>query len=153
MVLESPHRDEYKDHQKPVPANGQTGRNIRRYLPCIPHVKEMGLVLLNAIPYQCSLGEKDRAFRDRIFSEIWQQGGKTCFESRLRGTFSNGDVVLNCCTKIVDLKSEKYLRELIDEVILGVELGCPVIRRSHSVNWRGKLGAEWEPRSANPTAE
>lgn len=75
------------------PACGSTGRNIKKYLPSVlfnylPAINETSrlitydlnkqiqngdycIALINAIQYQCSLGEDTLKYRDKIFSEMW----------------------------------------------------------------------------------
>lgn len=146
LVLESPHKDEY-DGERPVgPANGSTGRNIRSHVHGIPEAKDKGLILLNAVPFQCSLGKTSRVYRDAIFPEMWRRDGQIDFESRLKRLVVKRDVVLNCCTEVLDPASGRLFRELVDASILGLKLGCKVIRRSHPSSWRVRLGNEWAPR-------
>jgi len=84
MVLESPHVEEFKG--EPGPAKGRTGEMIRKHLPeaiDLSGVEGMGLVLLNAVQYQCSL-KNTSEFRDRIFRAVWSQGGKEDFQGRFK---------------------------------------------------------------------
>lgn len=102
LVLESPHTDEYVDTIGP--AKGKTGQNIRTFLDeaCnLRHCLQDGLyplILVNAIQYQCSLGCPTKFFRDRVFAEVWAQGGKSDFQSRINAVYREGDLIVNACT-------------------------------------------------------
>lgn len=88
LVMESPHIDEHspKLFYTPWPANGPTGKRIRQRIAAadLPITADTGLVLMNAIPFQCSLGispiGKDR---DTVFRPAWERGGRGFFPSRL----------------------------------------------------------------------
>ena len=68
MVLESPHVDEFIGNIGP--AKGFTGDMIRNFLHEVINLQDVdgfGLVLINAIQHQCSLGTSTSAHRDKIF--------------------------------------------------------------------------------------
>lgn len=121
LVLESPHKDEFVQNKNVMtvePAKGVTGRNIRNRLHCatknfaIENGVGFNLVLVNAVQYQCSLGDDltERAAkvtRDNIFSKCWSWNdgeGKASFIGRISTIFREGDVVLNCCTESISKK-------------------------------------------------
>lgn len=120
LILESPHRDEFyakdvKDkngtiiHHKgePIgPANGPTGTNIREHIAEIfPDFSNYHLVLMNAIPFQCSLGVIPEHFRDDVFNVAWNDEniGARFFEKRLKNLLDKLEkknvVIVNACTK------------------------------------------------------
>jgi hypothetical protein len=137
LVLESPHNDEFVD--APGPAKGFTGEMIRKYLPDAfdsTGLGEYGLILLNAIQYQCSLGSSTAVYRDRIFRAVWVQGGKENFQDRLQATFRPGDQVMNCCTKGNDFEINPPLRSLVEVAIRQVIPGLQTIKRMHPAAWR-----------------
>ncbi|WII93298.1 hypothetical protein QEO94_00080 [Kingella negevensis] len=77
VILESPHKDEYKDDRnKPTPAKGKTGKNIRKYLADIiskldsDKSKNYPIFLINPIQYQCSKGETNRSKTKKVFQRI-----------------------------------------------------------------------------------
>ena len=127
LVLESPHDDEYRGMATPVPANGTTGRHIRKYIGEVlddPKGTDYGtlqVILMNAVQYQCSqahtLGcRANRLKRDDVFRKTFGQGEE--FKQRLRGLdISDRDAVINCCTKG---GRTPYLRDLVGEAIKDV---------------------------------
>ena len=141
MVLESPHKDEFKD--EPGPAKGLTGEMIRQHLAeCIniSGLEDYGLVLVNAIQHQCSLGSNTIVYRDRIFRAVWSRGGNEDFHKRIADLYLSGDVVVNCCTKGNDYEMHTPLRNLV-EMALGPAIPNDArVRRMHPASWRK---AEW----------
>jgi hypothetical protein len=68
LILESPHTSEFD--ACPGPAKGSTGRNIVRYLRQVPGLQDkgdFGLLLVNAVQFQCSLGRPTSEVRDAVF--------------------------------------------------------------------------------------
>lgn len=139
IILESPHIDEFIGD--PGPAKGFTGDMIRNYLheSINPHdVDGFGLVLINAIQHQCSLGISTSEHRDKVFRSVWAQGGQENFEARLRSVLRPRDVVMNCCTKGNDAELNTPLRSLVEA---SMRLHFPevqTIRRMHPASWRTK---------------
>lgn len=146
IVLESPHVDEYDATHcyTPWPANGTTGENIQsRVLELAELLSvplEVGLILFNAIPYQCSQGNSGsakewKARRDKIFSHAWKQDAtRSFFRARLKGWVLPGDIVVNCCT--AGLKCKPPLRDLVETEIVSL-LGDTVkrVRMHHPSSW------------------
>lgn len=156
LVLESPHKDEFQDGQAIGPAVGSTGRNIAEHLWDMPEFKplaaETGVILMNAIQYQCSLGEPTWKCRDDVFRKLWSDRGYSVdFKTRLRKIIRAGDVVANCCTKG---KKRKYLREMVHESIVEVldeRKNVPLYGRAHPCSWwspRVRQASPWYSRSA-----
>lgn len=151
LVLESPHIDEFID--APGPAKGFTGEMIRKHLSEAfdPTGRfEYGLILLNAIQFQCSLGSNTAVYRDRIFRATWIQGGKENFQSRLQASYRQGDQVMNCCTKGNDFEINPPLRSLVENAIRQVNPTIQTIKRIHPAAWRdpawrGKAWRHVEP--------
>lgn len=103
LILESPHIAEFQDRNHQGPAQGPTGTNIRIYLREILDnlgidYQGRGLILMNAIRYQCSLGLPTDCVRDEIFLKVWNNGGENDFMQRLENLYQKGDVLINCCT-------------------------------------------------------
>lgn len=147
LVLESPHLDEFKEvpggPRVPCPANGYTGKRIAAHLPTMGFDATPGLILFNAIPFQCSLGEKPaKKHRDREFLKLWSSGGRAYFQERLKSAFLPSDIILNCCTKGVDSK-HPHLRERVQEAIESVVPACMVHRNTHPASWRLAPGKAW----------
>lgn len=141
MVLESPHIDEFKD--EPGPAKGLTGEMIRQHLgECIniSGLEDYGLVLVNAIQHQCSLGSNTIVYRDRIFRAVWSSGGEEDFHKRIADLYLSGDVVVNCCTKGNDYEMHIPLRNLVEMALGPVIPNVARLRRMHPASWRK---AEW----------
>ena len=101
LILESPHKDEFKG--EPGPARGATGHAISSQLMNVIGLRQFsdyGLILMNAIQYQCSLGKPTAKHRDTVFRRVWGSGGAEDFKDRLKTTYRPGDVIVNCCTKV-----------------------------------------------------
>jgi len=146
MVLESPHKDEFIGDSGP--AKGFTGDMIRNYLHealSQHNVEGFGLVLVNAIQHQCSLGISTSEHRDKVFRAVWGQGGRENFVTRLRSVLRPGDVVMNCCTKGNDFELNKPLRSLVQASIRLHFPEVQTIRRMHPASWRTKSwrGLAW----------
>lgn len=146
MVLESPHVDEFID--EPGPAKGFTGDMIRNFLPeaiNLQDADEFGLVLINAIQHQCSLGFSTAIYRDKIFRAAWAQGGLENFVIRLESVVRPGDIVMNCCTKGNDFELNTPLRSLVEASIRAHLPDVQAIRRMHPSSWRTKSwrGVAW----------
>ena len=147
LILESPHGREYCHPNGPVPANGTTGSNIRRYLG---EVLESGrkltdskleVILVNAVPYQCSQGaeltdDKKRAKRDQVFRATFCAGGEIPgleFVRRLSRYVRASDIVVNCCTKGV---TSPALRDLVHDSLMRLgEKNLIHLSTSHPVSW------------------
>lgn len=142
LVLESPHKDEYEGTRPIGPANGSTGRNIRRWLPEHVGLRSFGLILVNPIPFQCSLGEEQRLTTSKVFRAMWEAGEGSRFAERLKAIYSADDIVLNCCTKGIRRKGQVWLRTLVDHVITAhVPSGC-IERWNHPAHWKTEMTGE-----------
>lgn len=119
LVLESPHKDEYDKFNRIRaigPAFGHTGENINKYFAYVLNIALLkqtmrtpekygiyDLVLINAIQYQCSLGESTSIYRDDMFLHLWIE--KKCNEDFLNRIntlllkYSGDKIVINCCTQ------------------------------------------------------
>lgn len=137
LVLESPHKEEYKGHT-PRPAAGRSistaGGGIRElfsevcplqnYLPS----GDFGLVIVNSVQYPCALGDIDK-YRDDVFLECWHDFGEANFGSRIRKLYKPGDIIINACTK-----GKKRLRDLVDAALCA-NATTPHLRVFHPCNW------------------
>ena len=153
LVLESPHVDEFDPTHcyTPWPANGSTGDSIMRRALQMSEILNVpldtGLVLLNAIPYQCSQASADKESewkerRDLVFSHSWAQDStKALFRARLRHWVKPGDVVVNACT--AGLQCEPKLRDLVEAEMTGLfDATVTRVRMHHPAGWRRKHLAE-----------
>lgn len=148
MILESPHIHEFEEDVGP--AKGCTGRLLCKHILEVNGLcryKEYGLLLMNAVQYQCSLGYPTKCFRDKIFQTLWDPDE---FKGRLTALFREGDVVLNCCTKGY---GSSFLRDRVQMAVEDwrrgtTDIEIPVLRRTHPSSWHSKKNrrAEWEIR-------
>jgi hypothetical protein len=147
LVLESPHTSEFG--ASPGPAKGSTGRNIVRYLRQVPGLQDkgdFGLVLVNAVQFQCSLGRRTSEVRDAVFFDIWTTGGRTDFETRFRTLYRDGDCVINCCTRGKSRAASAQLRVQVHRALAARLLaGTVVLRRNHPSFWhfQANRSREW----------
>ena len=155
LVMESPHKDEYKEPFGP--AKGSTGRQIRRHLQdleipglsCPDSVRD--LILVNAIPFQCSLGVATKGWRDKVFRATWRNSrlGADYFEERIRKLLHKETILLNCCTQ-GEKDSEGFLNDLVhDRVLRMAREGSKFLyaRGKHPYSWfsEGNRVAELVP--------
>ena len=107
IILESPHKDEYKDKEFIAPALGKTGINLKdKFKGKIDEViennanlleGEYNLVLVNAIQYPTSLGFTTSNFRDRMWLDLWIVNNfRQCLINRINSY--NPDIIINLCT-------------------------------------------------------
>ena len=174
IVLESPHSHEFSEGNPIGPACGLTGANIYKVLPniigayhpqdgfsdkvkydslCDIENGKYKVFLLNAVPFQCSLGEDTSLFRDAIFKKIWDRkkdanGVQSFFKSEL--TRVNPSVIINCCTRG---KSGTYLNDLVQnklETMYHNNNKVLLLRSTHPSTWDGRQRiyslTEWNER-------
>ncbi len=145
LILESPHIKEFKDD--PGPAKGKTGMNIVKFLLNVNGLESFGnhgLIVMNAVQYQCSLGFATKKFRDRVFTEMWNTGSREDFISRLRSIYRPGDTLVNCCTKGSTNILQNELRRMVQ---IGINQALPtasVVRRNHPSCWHFKVNRQYE---------
>jgi len=143
MVIESPHKQEFMGNLGP--AKGSTGNLIRKWIKEIRDLfayHNYGLILVNAIQFQCSLGRPTKEFRDDVFKHVWGDRGGCDFRHRLKAIHREGDVIANCCTK-GNLK-ESNLRALVQAAIVKTVINCTIHRRTHPSSWYSKNNREYE---------
>lgn len=140
LVLESPHKDEYFGLKHPLPANGQTGRNIRSYLGDVLKScdvlktqvdgKAFEVFVVNAVPYQCSQAEEltdisNRINCDLLFRKMFRSHGDLADRIntwvRPKHRIRVPDIVINCCTKGVGKRKllerePKVFDEIMDSI-------------------------------------
>lgn len=147
LILESPHTDEFVG--EPAPAKGNTGQLIRTHIKtmqCFEPYLNYGLILMNAVPYQCSLGYPTSRFRDAVFRTVWEREGAELFVRRLTSYLRTGDVVANCCTRGCPSNEEPELRALVQLRLKEAFPALDPIRRTHPSSWYSKRNrdAEWK---------
>ncbi len=136
MILESPHSDEFRGEIGP--AKGPTGRNIRARVTTVLrsiNPSDYGLILMNAVQYQCSLGIDTNCVRDQVFLEVWRNGGRKDFGDRLETVVRKGDVVVNCCTTGKNKLRNLVQAEIYDR-LCGKGVNLQLLRRTHPSSWR-----------------
>lgn len=147
LILESPHTSEFD--ASPGPAKGSTGRNIVRYLRQVPGLQDkgdLGLLLVNAVQFQCSLGRPTSEVRDAVFYETWASGGRADFESRLGTLYRDGDCVANCCTRGNSRNAADHLRTQVHRALTArLPVGTGLLRRNHPSFWHSPANRsrEW----------
>lgn len=149
LIMESPHIREYDRSfgRDPAPAQGPTGRNIRKYLPeilaKIPYEPQK-VILMNSIQHQCSLGAKIEIYRDDVFAAAWENEviGREKFKKRLKKYVGDSDdyYILNACT------FGNQRKEKVNQAILDVDaaLGNRLSTIGHPYSWfsLGRRGIE-----------
>ena len=171
IVLESPHTDEFlkEEEWKAIgPACGTTGRNLYKwlpevllnYVPCMIGLKKdnykatynsnkdimqdcYAIKLVNAIQYQCSLGDKTEVFRDEVFSNMWNDDTIVSLRKRLNEVAPQ--IIINCCTKGYVSDKEKELRYLVQKEINNRNKtdSCLLLRAAHPSSLYFKNGLSW----------
>lgn len=173
IVLESPHKDEFEtlkyNIEKPMPAMAITGDNLFKLLPkymnrinaTSEHVgvsRGMGYVdmpsgiyrvlLVNAIQYQCSLGDEPKKYRNKIFNSMWNNEiVRQDFINRI--SINNVKVIINSSTGGKNgnkLKAgEETIRKQVQNVIdLVVKENVIIYHSLHPSCWQDCLGIEPE---------
>jgi hypothetical protein len=139
LCIESPHLKEYQ-LSPPGPAagdgSGDAGKALRLYfdVACPVHTLlppgEYPLVLMNAIQYQCSLGDIKR-YRSKVWVECWNTFAVRAFMKRLCGLYRPGDIVINACTAGgVTPKLREYVKCAVQALRIPVSL-----ERIHPATW------------------
>jgi len=147
LILESPHKEEFVG--EPGPAKGFTGEMIKQHLGTVlglPNIENYGLILVNAIQHQCSLGSNTTVYRDRIFRAVWSNGGAENFQNRIVSIFQVGDLIVNCCTKGNDFELYGPLRNLVEVALKASIPNTESVRRTHPSSWfeAKQRGKEWK---------
>jgi hypothetical protein len=147
LILESPHKEEFVG--EPGPAKGFTGEMIKQHLATVlglPNIENYGLILVNAIQHQCSLGSNTTVYRDRIFRAVWSNGGAENFQNRIVSIFQFGDLIVNCCTKGNDFELYGPLRNLVEVALKASIPNTESLRRTHPSSWfeAKQRGKEWK---------
>ena len=140
IVLESPHKDEYKT-TIPHPAIGTTGNNLSKYFNCLLDLLKNNIqnsttchvYLMNAVQYQCSLGFATEDFRSEIFKDIWDNyDGRNSFLDRLKKL--NPNIILNLCTN-----GPYKLQNMVQNAIKSQYTNSvAVFKGSHPSSWNRK---------------
>lgn len=146
IVLESPHKNEYKDASFIHPALYTTGRNLQsKFKDVVSHFKNdlvggktYHVYLINAIPFQCSLNEKTSMYRTEVFKNVWDNGGEASFKRTLKGYHPS--IIYNLCTVGKKTAICKSLRKLVDNAIhsSGMNSSPKVHSGDHPSSWSNK---------------
>lgn len=153
IILESPHYDEYKDGETINPAKGMTGKNLADYFDLLINVvistysktiikgSKCRIILMNSIPFQCSLGKSVnnsncQPVRDLIFDKIWElEDIKKDFIARLESY--NPDVIFNFCTS-GDMNLKNKVQERIKEYCSKNSKNVELYTGNHPSCWKTK---------------
>ena len=145
--MESPHTEEYnaKHTYTPWPANGRTGSHLRKFAHLLqaglPGEVDPGLVLLNAVPFQCSLGKRPiDADRDLVFRGAWKRGAREGCQQRLLHWYREGDLIVNACT--IGGAGGPPLRMEVEAAIGEALPGALRLRRFHPFRWFNESKAD-----------
>lgn len=171
-ILESSHISEHFEQlskykhgemrENPSPAigkySGDTGSNIVKYIAEIfPNLSNYHLILMNAIPFQCSLGAATQHFRYDVFQNAWADkhiGAEFCkkrLTDFLNALSSKNIVIVNACTKgynaAKDSDQRPFLWHLVQNSIetltLDEEKTIRYFRINHPSSWaRNKKNRE-----------
>lgn len=136
LLLESPHRDEFKYKNNPRPAMGETGNNIRDYFlndllnnNVKKHMdnEQYTVVLINPIQFQTSLGNKSyyrSGIKDYNWVRMWNSRCNDFLKRINCYIFSKKDrnsvIVFNLCTDSTNKQSivSKVLRNEFPKLLL-----------------------------------
>lgn len=118
VLLESPHIDEYIPNNANFsgPAMGKTGNrfnnqaiklfnkfiSVMKKALLLSKKEEFDVYFINAIQYQCSLGNKNfnRDIRDFVFTELWNSKPNSFKDDLIeRLNILKPDLIINACTK------------------------------------------------------
>lgn len=143
LIVESPHKDEYKNGKPIAPAQGTTGYNIRKQIceklnrsESINGFKEgnYNLMICNPVQFQCSLfdfyklslsgSSPVKGIRDKVFKEIYKFEEK-CFIYRLNSY--SPKLVINASTSEVKPIVQKTLKENFKNIL--------ILEEFHPSNW------------------
>lgn len=134
LVIESPHKDEFRDPAFIAPALGKTGEYLERFLPQVLEQLQRAafvegkytLILANTIQYQCSLGELPKVYRDRVWGALWE-GEKAAFLERIAAYQPH--FILEMCTSSDGrkVKVQQALKERFHSV--------PLFETPHPSSW------------------
>ena len=136
LVLESPHKSEFRG--VPSPAKGTTGRLIAKNLHNVLGLEEaaaLPLILINAVQYQCSLGEVPSFCRDAVFAAYWEHAGRDQFVQRLNKLYRHGDILVCACTRGNVSAPKDQLRQRVWEAMCSLKLETDTRRRNHPCTW------------------
>lgn len=164
MILESPHKYEFSGDEAIGPANGSAGSLIRSadcwtkifgYEDGILRYSSYGLILMNSIQYQCSLGIDTSVYRSEVFGEMWESPlVQNDFIKRLTSyLIHKDDVVVNCCT---GAGAKPPLRNRVQDVIQNaIEdkefTKIPTfLRRAHPSSWKNRYAKNEDWPYASP---
>ena len=161
LLLESPHKDEYKkgDPGDPIaPAQGTTGTNIDKFLGCGLNASGMAtqignnarVIIANPVQFQTSLwtihkgsltaGHCWQTLRNAVWKTLWKEYQiRREFCCRLQSYKPN--IVRNCCTG-----GEKGLRgqvqSVLSECLSRFESNALTYEANHPVRWTDSLKFE-----------
>lgn len=119
---------------------------VQRCLSLVPGLESTGrlpLILVNAVQYQCSLGQGTDQFRDKVFQAVWDEGGREDFARRMRKIYRTGDRLVCACTK-GKMGTACELRALVYAMLRQEFPLANVLRRTHPSKWNIRRNREYE---------
>ena len=147
LLLESPHKGEYRCGNPSIPiapAQGRTGARIDKFLECVlnapynaPALQGVNatsrVIIANPVQFQTSLWvihrghmRNWRTLRNAVWKTLWDMPRIRCdFRRRLRRY--HPDVVLNCCTY--------GLQKPVSKFVAGCGLTTPIYESHHPSRW------------------
>lgn len=147
IILESPHKDEYKESGAANgPAFGPTGTCFNKHFKRLITAKDIGMgittgvydvILINAVQYQCTFGETiDSKFRDYNWLNCFEKGCAEDLICRLEAL--QPEILINACTK-----SDANLQLAVHTTIflhraMGKTLFSKYIYGTHPITWTSK---------------
>lgn len=138
LILESPHIKEFEGAPRPAAGNGpgEAGYAIRNLFSAVCSIHELSngnysLILMNAIQYQCSLGNINK-YRDNVFIKCWSEFAENNFLDRLTEIYKKDDLIINACT--VGNNKELKLRTLVGKSISKIN-PTSVLTLEHPASW------------------
>ena len=137
LILESPHKSEFAKNNDGKftakwPAAGRTGHNIHKHLK--KYVQDMPICIINAVQYQCSLNKHTSQYRNKVFTEAWENGYRGDFIERLNRYYRDNDIIINACTGAISQKPNKNLKIMVERDIVEA-FGGHGRRNIYSTDW------------------
>lgn len=147
IILESPHKSEYKSNFSPRgPAMGTTGANIGSLIESCEEEHPLQLnpiIICNPIPWQCSLvqlhsrpmGTGGRYVANTVWRRLWRNETHDAFYNRVYDMHPK--LVLNCCTQSLTAadNNEKTLKHLVSDFLKSRFPKVQVLPLGHPSYW------------------
>lgn len=141
MILESPHRYEFRKGVSRGPARHLTGVRIRHCFHSVVgcNYDDCGLVLVNAVQFQCSLGcKRDSLYFKTCKNKVMREmlASKVIRDSLIRRITRATSLFKNC--NVISACTLDAGKDLVSELIEEVRRRCPirsVLEKPHPSSW------------------